>query len=107
DLLTDEEIRSALALLSDMLRERLGRNHLSGRTVTLKVRFDDFTTLTRQRTADKSVDSRDEILQISEQLLTQLTRPLRPIRLLGLGVSGFEAQIDDPQLELPLDKPSS
>lgn len=106
DLLTDEEIRSALGVLATLLMERISRIDQHGRTITLKVRFDDFTTLTRQRTRDHAITDVPEILGMSEELLQQFDRPLRPIRLLGMGVSGFDPPQRGTQLTLPLDSSS-
>jgi DNA polymerase-4 len=72
----------------------------SARTVVLKIRFDDFSTLTRQKTFDHILDNSDIILTTCLELLNQLPKPLRPIRLLGIGLSGFEGAEKQLMLEL-------
>jgi DNA polymerase-4 len=56
----------------------------------LKVRFDDFSTHTRQKTFDHILTEPNLILKTCGELLQQLPQPLRPVRLLGIGLSGFE-----------------
>ena len=100
DLVEAVSIDEALTRLADELSVRLTKSKVIGRTITLKVRFDDFTTLTRQ----KSYESRSiepERLKADGGLLLAQVGVLRPIRLLGLGLSGFD--LDDPSRQLLLD----
>ncbi|MDR3175500.1 MAG: DNA polymerase IV [Desulfovibrio sp.] len=86
------------ALLSVWLMrqaERVGaslrRQGLSGRTITLKVKYADFTQRTKSRTLDEPVQSTRLIYETALDLLQEFA-PLRPLRLIGVGVSKFEAQ---------------
>jgi DNA polymerase-4 len=76
-------------LLSELIR-RYEKSEESARTVVLKVRFDDFSTHTRQKTFDHILTEPNLILKTCGELLQQLPQPLRPVRLLGIGLSGFE-----------------
>jgi DNA polymerase-4 len=69
----------------DLERGRKGR---VARTVTLKVRYDDFTTITRSDTQAATNDS-DDIARRAVALLDKTEAGRRPVRLLGAGVSGF------------------
>lgn len=69
------------------LSERLDKHDFKGRTLTLKVKFDDFTSVTRSVTQDKSIRTKDEILPLAKRLLAQLGTHIKPIRLIGLSVS--------------------
>jgi DNA polymerase-4 len=87
---------TATPVLMDSLRElssgvgrRLRRLEMVGATVKLKIRWPDFTTLTRQVTLDEPIDKDDEIFDAAEALLTSVWRPGRPVRLIGVGVSGL------------------
>ena len=75
--------------------ERVGfelrRKKLSGRTVTLKIKYADFRLVTRQATLDYRVCSTDAIYKAAKSLLAAL-QPAGPVRLIGVGVSGFEGQ---------------
>ena len=69
------------------LSERLDKHDFKGRTLTLKVKFDDFTSVTRSITQDKLIRTKDEILPLAKRLLAQLGTHIKPIRLIGLSVS--------------------
>lgn len=78
--------------LAGQVAWRLRRHGLQGRTVQLKVRLADFSTLTRAQTLAQPTDITDDIRRAVLTLFEQrLPRPLPPVRLLGVGVSGFEA----------------
>ena len=72
--------------------ERVGRNlrkqHLAGRTVTLKVKFADFTSLTRAKTLDQPTNLTRVIFDTAVALLEELN-PKGKLRLIGVGVSHF------------------
>jgi DNA polymerase-4 len=85
-------LRARLQELAAQVAWRLRRNGLQGRTVQIKVRLADFSTLTRAQTLPQPTDITDEILHAALALFEQrLPRPLPPLRLLGVGVSGFDA----------------
>lgn len=62
---------------------------LSGATVKLKLRWPDFTTLTRQATLPEATDDAAVITAQAVRLLEQAWTPGRPVRLIGVGVSGL------------------
>ena len=64
-----------------------------GRTVKLKLRWPDFTTLTRQTTLPHSTDRDEEIIKAALALLKIVRRPRQAVRLLGVGVSGLGAPV--------------
>lgn len=69
------------------LVERLKKSGFSGRTLTLKLKFSDFTTVTRSLTADKELLAKADILPLAKQLLARVRFDRdHPIRLIGLGV---------------------
>lgn len=69
------------------LTERLKRNHFNGNTLTLKIKFYDFTQITRSLTQEKELHTLDDILPLAKQLLKEVDYSIRPIRLIGLTVS--------------------
>ena len=79
------------------LVRRIEKNDFEGRTLTLKVKFQDFQQITRSMTVDHILRTKDEILPLAKQLMQGVEtsasqddsddRHSRPIRLLGLGVS--------------------
>ncbi len=93
DVADPQLLEAWLLALTEQVAERLRRAGLEARTVQLKVRLHDFTTLTRARTLDRPTDLTRELWRTSRELFrTRLPRPLPPVRLLGMGVSGFEAE---------------
>ena len=69
------------------LERRIAKNEFVGRTLSLKVKFQDFQQITRSVTVNKNLQTRDDILPLAKQLLEQIDLNAHPIRLLGLGVS--------------------
>jgi DNA polymerase-4 len=67
----------------------LARRELAACTVTLKVRYDDFTTLTRSRTFTLPVHSAAPIAAAARDLLRKTDAPSRPVRLLGVTASNL------------------
>lgn len=89
DLDAEEPILRELLRLADRTAGRLRAKGMCGRTLTLKVRFSNFSTITRSRTTGAEVDNAAEIYAIVRDLYLRLG-PERPrIRLLGVTVSGL------------------
>lgn len=78
-------VRRMGAELAEGLRAR-GRR---ARTIGIKVRLDDWTTITRARSIDRHVDDRETIIEVAVALLRAYA-PARPVRLIGVRVAGFE-----------------
>jgi DNA polymerase-4 len=78
--------------LSERVANHLKRKELQGRTVKLKLRLSDFTTFTRQTTLNGPVDSLEHIVEAADGLLRPELQPGRQFRLVGVGVSGFDAE---------------
>jgi len=68
---------------------QLRREHLAGVTIKLKIRWPDFTTLTRQTTLSQPTDQEKEIAGIAMKLLGEVRRSGQAVRLIGVGVSGL------------------
>ena len=83
-------LASTLMELCEGVAFRLRRAGLRGRTVTTKVRFEDFTTLTRATTIESPVDAAARIYQIASTNLERVGMKGHKIRLIGVSVSGFE-----------------
>ena len=69
---------------------RLRRHELAGKTVTLKLRLSDFTTMTRSRTLPAPTADAEVIAPVACDLLRRELGPSRRFRLVGVGVSGFQ-----------------
>jgi DNA polymerase IV len=71
------------------LSERMKRRRLGAHTVQVKLRYGDFTTLTRQISVEESITEPNEIYRLACFLLGREKLVSRPLRLLGLGVSNL------------------
>jgi DNA polymerase-4 len=91
-------LRREVVRMADAVAQRLRRSGLAGRTVTLKVRFGDFRTITRSTTAPTSLDNPTALTRLAKELLDEVD-PSPGVRLLGVGVSNL-VEAADRQLRL-------
>jgi DNA polymerase IV len=101
----DESDRRALwevlRAQAQVCAERLQREGLLARTVTIKMRYSDFTTVTRAASQDAPTDDAAEIARVVGSLMKRYwSADPRPLRLLGVRVSGFEGTTGWRQLRL-------
>jgi DNA polymerase-4 len=82
-------IREELARLARETAQWLERKRLAGRTVTIKVRYADFTTVTRSHTLSRPTADADVISSWATELLHRTQAGRRPVRLLGARVNGL------------------
>jgi DNA polymerase-4 len=101
DLVDRELLHVEVRRLADLVSERLRRTSLSGRTVTAKLRYADFSIRTRSTTLGAAVDDAETIGNVACGLLDRGLRD-RPgaLRLVGVGVSSLS-----PYRQLTLDEP--
>jgi DNA polymerase-4 len=88
DLTDPARLTAEIDALAVRVGVRLQRSGTSGRTVTLKVRRYDFTTLTRSLTLPQPIDDPRQIAEVARRLLGAVDRS-GGLRLLGVGVSGL------------------
>jgi DNA polymerase-4 len=87
DVSDDKTLASTLRNLSEQVGWRLRQSDLAGGTVKLKIRWPDFTTLTRQSTLPQPTDQGEEIASTAAALLRSVRRSGQAVRLIGVGVS--------------------
>ena len=106
DLREEAALTTELDRISQTVWRRISEKGISGRTVTLKVKYQDFQIVTRARSLDRPVGGREEFLEIGCSLLRALLPPPKGIRLLGLTLSNLRQGGEDASapalLELPL-----
>lgn len=108
DVFTFDAACEELQPILDKVWRHYDKAGLSARTLTLKVKFSDFQTITRSHTARARIASRDELAGLAVALLQPLFPLDKSIRLLGVSLSSFEADegpgdaADGPQLTLRL-----
>ena len=93
DLTDLDRIRDEIAGMARDNAAWLQRKGILARTVNIKVRYDDFTTVTRQH-SDRPTDDADGIAQRAVALLEKTEAGKRPVRLLGAGVTNLAAADD-------------
>jgi DNA polymerase IV len=92
---TDERkvLRSSLRSMAEDLSNRLKKRRLAAHTVQVKVRYSDFTTLTRQMSVEDPLTETPDIYRLGCFLLGKEKLVCRPLRLLGLGVSALREPV--------------
>lgn len=76
---------------------------LRGRTVTIKVRYADFTTITRSETLAEPTSDAAVVTEAAVRLLDKTEAGTRPVRLIGVGLANLDPLQQSAQLELPLE----
>jgi len=94
-------LRACLKEQAEEIAGKLTRHRIAAHTVQVKVRYGDFTTLTRQISVEEPLAEAREIYRLGCWLLAREKLVNRPLRLIGLGVSGL-SEVHARQLELSL-----
>jgi len=90
DLTDLREINQQIQLLAEEVAGDLKRKGLRARTVTIKVRYNNFTTVTRSHTTEYFTDSRPDLVNRAQMLLERTEVGARPVRLLGVGAHALK-----------------
>jgi DNA polymerase IV len=94
DLVSIDEMNAELDKIAVIVQNRLEKNNLKGRTVTLKIKYSDFRQITRNRSLLNPISDLETISQIAKELLAATDTEDAKIRLLGITLSNFnEAEI--------------
>jgi nucleotidyltransferase/DNA polymerase involved in DNA repair len=89
DVRDDQVLQKTLHEMSVEVAAQLRNNNLVGKTIKLKLRWPDFTTLTRQTTLSNPTDQESEIERTALELLISVRKPYQAVRLIGVGVTGL------------------
>jgi DNA polymerase-4 len=92
DLTELREMRAEIARLAQRTASSLEKKRLAARTVTIKVRYADFTTVTRSHTEQPATCDAARITERALLLLSRTDAGRRTVRLLGVGVHGLAAE---------------
>jgi DNA polymerase-4 len=85
------ELEPQLRRLTEQLCDTLERQEARGRTIGIKVRYDDFSTVTRARSIAAPTNDLREVWTVAVDLLRRLDPP-RPVRLIGVRVAGLDEE---------------
>lgn len=99
DVSDPELVHLTLLALADEVMTRAYADGLSSSTVTVKLRYSDFTTLSARRTLKRSVHSADQLANTAEELISGKWEAGRSLRLIGLGLGDVKPE-DESQPEL-------
>ena len=107
DLETTEEMHKELDRIAVTVVNRLEKSRLKGRTITLKIKYSDFTQITRNFSFPYPIGDLETIIDTARQLLAKVDMNEKTVRLLGISLSNFgEMEVktrkprDPEQLEL-------
>ena len=106
DLVESGAIRRAIDSQAREVADWLGRKGISARTITIKVRYGDFTTVTRSASSERPVQDADAIAARALALLDRTEAGRRPVRLLGVSAQNLcDQSREEPSRHgwLPLD----
>ena len=104
DISSEVDLKRTLRQLSDRVGRRLRTDKLRGSTIRIKLRWADFSTVTRQLSLVRPTNDDADIYSAAEKLLADNWPKGRPVRLLGVGVSNLEEGMT--QLDLWQDEDS-
>ena len=93
DVSDEKTLEKTLREQARDVARQLRKNDLTGKTVKVKLRWSDFTTITRQTTLPTSSDNEDEIFHAALKLMKAVRKPNQPVRLIGVGISGIGAPV--------------
>ena len=85
----EEDIKKELTLLSEKVAHNLSKQDKAGKIIILKIRYTDFSTLTRRKSLSQATQDASQISQTALQLYEELAEKEKGIRLLGITVTGF------------------
>ncbi len=92
DLADRADVQAALGTISAKVGRRLRRRGLRGRSLSLRIRFDDRSTRSVQRQLEKPSDNENDFMSALFDMVEEVWRPGVSVRLLGVGVSGFASK---------------
>ena len=90
-----------LKTIADELERRMIRSKNRGRTVTVKLKYSDFTTQTRSKTVEEYLSKKEEFFPIIKELIYQ-KKIKKSVRLLGIAISSLHIDEPEPKEEYSL-----
>lgn len=104
DISSGAALRETLERIVDIVWDRIDGAKAQGRTVTLKMKYNDFTLISRAKSLPRNVTGKDEFRAIGRALLEELLPLPLPIRLMGLTLSNLETDRTESHKELAKDE---
>jgi DNA polymerase IV len=93
ELVELNDIYRELEQIAQMMKLRLDKAQTYGRTLTLKIKYEDYQQITRSRTVAEPIQTLDAMNQLAKELLVTTEVGDRTVRLLGLTLSNFDCAL--------------
>ena len=103
DFINREDVLAQTDRIVDILIERKEKAGVAGKTVTLKLKFNDFETITRSRTMHHYITDNEEIRRISKDLMMKELPLKKGVRLIGVTISNLDNREKMQPTQLTLD----
>lgn len=87
NLKSKTELKEEIPVITNILLNRLSKTKLKNKTISLKLKFDDFIVITRSKTPGDIIENKDQIISIANDLIEELDEEIKEVRLLGLTLS--------------------
>lgn len=104
DLVSLDEMSTELTKIANLVHDRLSKNNLKGRTITLKIKYDDFKQITRSKTFTSRINDLDIIITTAKELLISTEPESTKIRLLGISLSNLYEGEETEKIEVNTDQ---
>lgn len=102
DIAQESFMLEHLDRIAEALEERMKKSGVKGRTITLKLKYSDFTIHTRSRTIDPYVCLKEDFYPVVQELLHQ--EPIKDaVRLLGISISKLDSELKSDELDVQLE----
>lgn len=101
DLSSEHFMLEQLSTIGDELEKRLLKSKVKGRTITVKLKFSDFTQQTRSKTIDHFINLKEDFFPIVTELIYQQP-PKSSVRLLGISMNNLNTDIDKKSVSVQL-----
>ena len=88
-LYDEDDIKKELTLLSQKVARSLKKHEKSGKTIVLKIRYADFSTLTKRQSLMTRTQDAEQIERIAHEIYDSFDDQVSGVRLLGVTVTGF------------------
>jgi len=107
DLSNIDEMLQKLDDIAEELERRMQKSGVKGKTITVKIKYNDFSVHSRSRTQEEWLHKKDEIISLTQELMRQSVIE-KPVRLLGLSMTKLDNEQEAEELwtQLKIDFPN-
>ncbi len=103
DISDTDQFREEAAIMLERVWERYQRFGQSGKTLGIKLKYNDFTQITRAQTRQARFISKKSFEEVGQALMSQVLPLEKPVRLIGFQISGFQQEGDELPVQMVMD----